>query len=123
MKNLRNSLSQPVNGKFAAILIGIAAIVLPFYFGLFEINWENAKLNWITILVLSCYAAFIIGFMLLALGRKGKDIISEATDRKISIAYSELKKKLVPLWWFIGIAWFIWVVYLAWSVYLEFKKA
>ena len=115
MKNIKNSLNQPVNKRYAAILIGVVAIVLP-VFGLYETDWKNAELNTLSILLPLLWVIFVTGFIFLALGEKGKNITSEETDKKIATTYSHIQQKLTPVWWVLGIVWLIWVAYLVWNL-------
>ncbi len=115
MKNIMNSLNQPINKNLAAILIGAVAIVFPIY-GFYGTDWENAEFNMLSISFPLLWVVFVTGFIFLAIGKKGKNITSVETDKKISIIYSNIQKKLTPVWWVIGIVWLIWVVYLVWNL-------
>ncbi len=118
MKKPKHSIDKPVNKNIAAMLIGIVAILFPAYW-LDKTDWENAELNVLAILLPLLYVIFVIGFVLLALGKKGKNITSDKTDRHIEKTYSHILKKLKPLWWVMGIAWCIWVAYLVWALSIE----
>ena len=118
MKNIKNSLNQPVNKNYAAILIGTVAIALPVY-GLYNAEWKNAEINTLSILLPLLWVVFVTGFIFLALGKKGKDITSEETDQKIAITYSNIQKKLTPLWWAVGVIWLIWMGYLVWHLFIK----
>lgn len=118
MKNIKNSLNQAVNKYYAAILIGTVAIVLPIY-GLYGTDWKNAELNMLSILLPLLWLVFVTGFILFALGKRGKDITTVETDQKISITYSNIQKKLTPLWWAVGIVWLIWMGYLVLSLFVK----
>jgi heme/copper-type cytochrome/quinol oxidase subunit 2 len=115
MKNIQRSLSQPINKTFAAILIGVVAIALPIYW-MYGSDWKEAKLNALTILLPLFWVVIVVGFILLALGKKGKEVTTVETDQKISNAYKYYQKKLNPLWWTAGIVWAIWIGYLAWTL-------
>jgi len=115
MKKIKNSLNQPVNKHYAAILISIVAIVLPTY-GLYGTDWKNAELNVLSILLPLLWVVFVTGFIFLALGKRGKNVTSVETDQKIAITYSNIQKMLTPLWWAAGIVWLIWTGYLVWSL-------
>lgn len=112
---MNNSLNQPVNKKFAAILIGIVAIVLPIY-GLYDVDWKEAKLNTLAIVLPLFWVVIVVGFILLVLGKKGREVTAVETDIKISNAYKGFQKKLNPLWWAVGIVWVIWMGYLVWTL-------
>ena len=118
MKNIQSSLNQPVNKTFAATLIGIVAIALPVY-GLYDSDWKDAELNAMAILLSVFWVAMVVGFILLVLGKKGKEITSEETDKKISNEYNDFQNRLTPLWWVAGLAWVIWMGYLIWSVFTK----
>lgn len=115
MKNIKSPLNQPVNKTFAAILIGVVAIALPIY-GLYNFDWNDAKLNSLAILLPLFWALIIVGFILLALGKKGNEVTTVQTDREISNAYKDLQKKLNPFWWAAGTVWVIWMGYLVWTL-------
>ena len=115
MKNIKSYLNQPVNKSFATILIGVVAIALPIY-GLYGSDWKEAKLNALAILLPLFWVVIVVGFILLALGKKGKEVTTVETDREILNAYKGFQKKLNPLWWAAGIVWAIWIGYLVWTL-------
>lgn len=118
MRNIKRSLNLPVNKTFAAILIGVVAISLPIY-GLYDSDWKEAKLNALAILLPLFWAVVAVGFALLALGKKGKEVTTAETDRAISNAYKGFRKKINPLWWAVGIFWIIWMGYLVWTLTIK----
>ena len=118
MKNIKRSLNQPVNKTFAAILIGVVAIALPIY-GFYDSDWEEEKLNALAILLPLFWVVIAVSFILLAIGKKGKEVTTVETDREISNAYKDFQKKLNPLWWAVGIVWVIWMGYLVWTLTIK----
>lgn len=115
MPNMKSSINQSVNKKFAAILIGIVAIALPIY-GLYDVDWKEAKLNALAIALPLLWIVIAVGFILLVLGKKGREITTVETDKKISNSYKGFQKRLNPLWWAIGVIWVIWMGYLVWTL-------
>jgi len=118
MKMLEKFLNQPVNKVFAAIVIGILSTIFLIY-GLYDTDWESAELNALSILLPLFWVIFVAGFILLALGKKGKNVTSEETDDKIVTSYTDIHKKLTPTWWALGAVWCIWIAYLVWSLSTE----
>ena len=118
MKNIRNSLTKPVNKYYAAILIGAIAIVLPIY-GIYGTNWKNVELNMLSILLPLLWVVFVMGFIFLALGNRGRDVTSAETDQKIATTYFNFQEMFAPLWWVAVIVWLIWMGYLVWSLFVE----
>lgn len=114
-RNIKTSLNQPVNKNLAATLISIVAVAFPLY-GLYGFDWEIAKLSTLSILVLLLYFLFVAGTIFLALGKKGRNLTSVETDKKIAITYSRIQRKLAPVWWVLGIVCLAWVVYLIWEL-------
>ena len=115
MKKIRKLLNQQVNGKFAATIIGVVAITIPII-ALRDIDWENVELSFLSVVVPILYAVSIAGFILLVLGKQGRNITSKEMDEKIARVHSQIQKRLVPVWWALAVAWLIWSVYLVWKL-------
>ena len=112
MRNFRGVLNKPVNRYFAATLIGVVAVVLPVY-AFYDMDWGDAEFNAMSVLIPLLYVVFVAGFVFLALDKKGRNLTSVETDKKIAITYSSFQKKLTPVWWVLAVAWLLWVAYFA----------
>ncbi len=115
MKKFRESLNQQVNGKVAATIIGISAIIIPI-FGLRDLDWQKVELGFLSILISLLYVVVIAGFVFLALGKQGKNITPKETDEKIARIHSRIQKKLVPVGWMLTAAWIVWIGYFVWKL-------
>ena len=91
MPNMKSSINQSVNKKFAVILIGIVAIALPIY-GLYDVDWKEAKLNALAIALPLLWIVIAVGFILLILGKKGREITTVETDKKYQIPTRVFKR-------------------------------
>ena len=114
MNKVRESLNQPINGRIAAIIIGITAIVIPFLF-LRDDDFQKLELNLITVVVPIFYALAIGGIILFVLGVHLPNVTSKNTDQKIVKTYTQIQKKLMPLRLLLFTGWLIWVLYLFWN--------
>ena len=94
MRNFRGVLNKPVNRNFAATLIGVVAVVLPVY-AFYDMDWGDAEFNAMSVLIPLLYVVFVAGFVFLALDKKGRNLTSVETDKKIAITYSSFKKNLL----------------------------
>ncbi len=112
---MSKSINRQVDGKLAAIVIGIVSVVLPVY-GLRDMDWENMEFSFLSALLPLLYVSAITGLIFLALGKEGQHITSKETDLKIAKAYWKIQKNLVPVWYVIAVAWLVWVGYLLWKL-------
>lgn len=115
MNKIRKSLNQAVGGKVSAIVIVIVALAIPIY-GFRDANFQKVELSIFSVLLPVFYVVAVGGFMYLALGKKGPNVTSNETDRRIATAYAQIQKKLTPILWLLFIGWLMWVAYLLWSL-------
>lgn len=109
------NLYTKVNGKIAAGMIAVAAVVAPAVF-LPSLDFEGFQLSAFAILIPALYVIFVVGLCGMALDRRGAAITSEATDARITASYLAIRKRLKPLVWVLVAAWVVWVAYLAWEL-------
>ena len=104
-------IDKKIDNRLSAILIVIIALTIPtFYFH--GVGWSEFEVNVSSILIPVFYFFFISGFVLLVLGKQGKNITSTETDKQITDTYKSIRQKLQPYLLVLIICWLAWVGYL-----------
>ena len=103
-------LNIEVNRRLAASTIALAAIAFPLFW---YQQLGSAPLNYKVIAVLVLYFIATSGFVAIVLGKFGRQLTSEVTDRKIQKTVSVFVKYFLP---FTLVAAALWSCYRLWSV-------
>ncbi len=97
-----------------AIVVALAATVIPVY-ALWGETWDEFKLTPLAVIIPFFYIVIVIGFMLMALNIKIKNVTSQKTDEKIANKYRKIQKTITPYILFALAFYIIWVAYTVWQ--------
>ena len=104
---MKNTLNNPVNKHIAATVIATVALLLPIYWFL-TVDWSNVQISLHFVFLGILWVLMSVGFILLILGKKGINVTSKEKDRYISAAYSNLRRRLLPVLIALFFVWLIW---------------
>ncbi len=93
-----------------------AAIVIPAWY-IHEWGVTEVKLTVLSVVVGTLYIVAIVGLVVLALGVRGADVTSDATDRKISATYVAVDRKLRPVFITLAVLLLARMAYLVWRLH------
>lgn len=110
------NLNTKVNKVVAAVVVAVAAFAIPAFF-IQQSGAARYKPTPLSIVVAILYVIATVGLVLECIGKRGVQVTSEATDRKIAKRLSAFQRKLRPLAWVALLLWFVWLAYLVWSLH------
>src|SRR6267154_1722254 len=102
-----------LNGMASAAIIVVAAFAIPLLIAQY-LGVVDLPLTATSVFVGTLYVLVIVGFVFSAVGKRGPAVTSEATDARISAAYSKALRKLRPIVIVVTALWLVWSV---WRLY------
>jgi len=115
MNKIQSILNQSVNGRFAAVLVGVAGIGIPVYL-LLDDDWSKYEFNIYSFLLPVLYLVAVGSLMFFVAGVNGPNITSAETDEKNTSNWKRFQILISPVFRVVAVLWVVWVLYLLWNM-------